>query len=160
MNETETRVVSSEVDQDEQGIILTFHVMADVQVSKQVLDKLKIAMEENEHLLKPFQDRVSEILNTEGSQEANSDNNDSDFKVTAGIRSVYINNRISDHLSMDLIKLKDGLSDDALRHITLEAQYTAPKLLQPLMRTIRNIENKDLNKITSNPNDDVCESCQ
>ncbi|MBY7649793.1 MAG: hypothetical protein C4617_04830 [Candidatus Liberibacter europaeus] len=67
MNEVKTRVMSN-VDQDEKGIIITFHVMADAEVSEDIMKALKIKAEESEPLLHPFQEIVSEIL------ERNKDN--------------------------------------------------------------------------------------
>ncbi|MBY7649838.1 MAG: hypothetical protein C4617_05060 [Candidatus Liberibacter europaeus] len=90
-------------------------------------------------------------------------NNDLDFKIESSI--IYMiesslthrdNYSRGERLQIYLT-LKDGLSDDALRHIELEAKKAVKELLQPLMKTIRNIETKDLNK-SSNPDDDVCES--
>ncbi|MBY7649791.1 MAG: hypothetical protein C4617_04820 [Candidatus Liberibacter europaeus] len=62
-------------------------------------------------------------------------------------------------LQLDIALSPDDLRriEDGLRHIELEAKKAVKELLQPLMKTIRNIETKDLNK-SSNPDEDVCES--
>ncbi|MBY7649515.1 MAG: hypothetical protein C4617_03295 [Candidatus Liberibacter europaeus] len=80
-------------------------------------------------------------------------NNDLDFEV--------LTRRVDLEESTLIIRLElnNGLSDDALRHIELEAKEAVKEHLQPLKTTIRNIETKDLNK-SSNPDDDVCEACQ